>query len=151
MSNFLRISFGFFVLAGFSAVSAQPARVSSLPSRATSGLSNPTSTLPSVIQGKVLALDGTPIANAIVSIVIPGSTTPLVSTRTNGNGLYELPLPNVGASYALRVLCIGYAPATATLPSEGDVGETNVTMSPLAVLARLRAPDVTDIVASKSR
>lgn len=69
------------------------------------------------LQGRVVATDGTPLANATVSLIVDGTSEVISTTRTDSMGNYKLNVPPMG-KYMLRVRSLGFTPVTVPLAAE---------------------------------
>lgn len=68
------------------------------------------SSVHSVLSGRILNESGDPLASALVSVVIHGSSETVLTARTGEDGAYKISIPALPGAYSFRVLHIGYAP-----------------------------------------
>jgi hypothetical protein len=73
------------------------------------------STVTSVIKGRVVTDAGVAVEGARVQILRDGVAEPVTYTRSAADGSYELTLPSTPGVYTLRVLSIGFTPETFVL------------------------------------
>ncbi len=72
------------------------------------------------IKGRILTNTGEALTDALVSVVISGSTETVISARTRSDGSYKLSVPNIPGIYTLRIIRMGYSPVTMSLAREGN-------------------------------
>jgi len=66
------------------------------------------------LRGYIMTDSGQPITEAIVALFVPGDTQAITKTRTSATGEYTIVVP-FRSKYIIRVLAIGYRPATSVL------------------------------------
>jgi hypothetical protein len=80
-----------------------------------------TARMESLLSGRVVGDDGTPLDHAIVVLRFAGSADAINMARTNQDGRFAVASPPPGGVYVLRNLCLGYRPITLPLQWHHDM------------------------------